>query len=196
MFLANKNYCYPLNVRVARGFSWCAVELIIDYWNCACAHLAANSSGKLPGRNEFSIWFVGVVRRCLGSGRVSSQTKVTLATLFLRFRPQTTRRPVDSAESADGQGQRRLHGVIEARMRRPSFFSISQEIRVVNAFGQAVESKLRNFADFYPERFKVATAVTKVIGIHAWNQRVKINLYRFYRKNHDSDLDHLSLMAS
>ena len=161
-----------------RTFSgWVLREIALKEWN-------------------FHIWFVGVVRRCLGSGRVSSQTKVTLATLFLRFRPQTTRRPVDSAESADGQGQRRLHGVIEARMRRPSFFSISQEIRVVNAFGQAVESKLRNFADFYPERFKVATAVTKVIGIHAWNQRVKINLYRFYRKNHDSDLDHLSLMAS
>ena len=139
-----------------RTFSgWVLREIALKEWN-------------------FHIWFVGVVRRCLGSGRVSSQTKVTLATLFLRFRPQTTRRPVDSAESANGYGQRRFHGVIEGRMRQSSFFDFPGDSviqvhvgRVGNAVGQAVEGKLREFADFYTERFKVVTARTKVLGINA-----------------------------
>ena len=92
------------------------------------------------------------------------------------FRPQTTRRPVDSAESADGHGQRRRYGVIEARMRRSSFFDFPGDSviqvhvgRVGNAVGQALEGKLWKFADFYTERFKVVTARTKVLGIMPWN---------------------------
>ena len=88
------------------------------------------------------------------------------------FRPQTTRRPV--AESVDGYGQRRFHGVIEGRMRQSSFFDFPGDSviqvhvgRVGNAVGQAVEGKLREFADFYTERFKVVTARTKVLGINA-----------------------------
>ena len=91
------------------------------------------------------------------------------------FRPQTTRRLVDFAESADGYGQRRFHGVIEGRMRQSSFFDFPGDSviqlhvgHVGNAVGQAIEGKLREPIST-PNGLKLSLPEPKSLELMPWN---------------------------